>query len=129
MINKSKMAKNIRIKRIEVYLRETTFQAIFKKFGFGSKSQEGFEFSQISQLRQLLSNQRAKILYTIKQKSPSSIYQLSKLLKRDFKSVKKDILLLKDFGLISLIPTSKGKRKQLKPEINLDKLEITINLS
>ena len=55
------------------------------------------------------------------------MYQLAKLLGRDFKAVSQDIKLLEKFGLIELKPETKGKRKRLRPVIVVDSLQININ--
>jgi predicted transcriptional regulator len=85
------------------------------------------ELSGVQDLRHLLSNEKARILFTIRAKEPGSIYELAKILGRDFKSVRKDVKLLQKFGLISL--KSEGKtRKKLKPSIALDELHLTFRL-
>ena len=89
-------------------------------------SKEDFDFSGLLALRQLLSNEKARIFYTLKTKHPQSIYQLAKFLKRDFKSVREDITILERFGFISLIEEKlKGRTRHL-PKIIVD--EITIHL-
>ena len=50
------------------------------------------------------------------------------MLGRDFKSVRKDIELLRHFGFVRFISEAKGKRHNLKPVINLDKVQLTIYL-
>jgi predicted transcriptional regulator len=64
----------------------------------------------------------------LQNKKPSSIYELAKILKRDFKSVRSDIELLKQFGFVKFIAESKGKRRKLKPVLNIKKLHVTVSL-
>jgi len=91
----------------------------------GSKS---YNFSDIAMLRKILSNEKAKILYVLKQKTPESIYQLAKLLKRDFKSVRDDLKLLERFGFIEFHNNQKGKRKSLKPTLAVNQMQIMLDI-
>lgn len=97
------------------------------KFISGNKSDKE-NFSDIALVRKLLSNEKAKILYAIKIKKPKSIYELAKILGRDFKSVRDDVRLLERFGFISFHTTKKGKRTALTPTLNVDKLGLIINI-
>ncbi len=86
------------------------------------------DFSDIKLLRNLLSNEKARILYVLKSKNPKSIYALAKLLGRDFKSVRDDIKILERFGFIEFHAEKTGKRESLKPVLIIDKLEIVIDI-
>ena len=97
--------------------------SIFKKTGTSKKD---YDFSSILALRQLLSNEKARILHTIKTQKPQSIYDLAKKLNRGFKSVNDDVKLLKRFGFIELKEEKTKKRSRLRPEIVTD--IITIHL-
>jgi predicted transcriptional regulator len=105
---------------ISLESERSTFSALFHLF-----SKEDL-FSEISIVRSLLSNEKAKILHAIKEKKPVSIYILAKHLGRDFKAVRKDIKTLEHFGIIKLVKSEKGKRKGLMPVLNLDSLKINI---
>ena len=93
---------------------------------FGKKSSH--DFSDIQLLRKLMSNEKARILLTIKSKKPKSIYALSKLLKRDFKSVREDVLFLDRFDLIDLVAEKSGKRESLMPILKVDKINLEIEI-
>lgn len=110
-------------KNINLSIESGTFTGIFRRLR-GEK--RGYDFSSISALRQLLSNERARLLHTIKTENPSSIYHLAKLLGRDFKSVRQDVRLLEKFGFLELESERKGKREMLKPILTTDTLNITI---
>ena len=76
------MAKpKIKIRYVDVNVNKGSF--VSKLIG-GDKSHD---FSDIKLLRNLLSNEKSRILYVLKSKNPRSIYQLAKILGRDFKSV------------------------------------------
>lgn len=116
------MAQQIKTKTISLSQNEGTFSVIFQKFRKDNKN------SELSDLRQLLSNEKARLLHITKTKQPESIYKLAKLLNRDFKSVRKDIKLLEKFGIIELIVTHKKGRERLRPIVDTDQLIITINI-
>ncbi|MBU0958007.1 MAG: hypothetical protein KKF56_04330 [Nanoarchaeota archaeon] len=109
---------------INLYITPSSFSTFFKKFE-GKKTD--YDFSELAQLRQLLSNEKSRILNILKTKSPDSIYSLAKILGRDFKSVRDDLKLLQKFGFIELTNQYSGKRKKLKPELILDELAINIS--
>jgi len=82
----------------------------------------------IELLRKLFSNEKTRILHTLKTKKPKSIYDLAKILERDFKSVYLDLKFLERFGFIEFYSEKKGKRESLRPVLVIDslKLELTI---
>jgi len=118
----SKKEKRHGVKNISLELKRSAFAALFHMF-----SQEEL-FEEVSTVRALLSNERARILHTIKESNPSSLYSLAKLLGRDFKSVRKDIAILEHFGIVGLVKTSKKghKRQSLRPILKLDTLQLNI---
>ncbi len=99
--------------------------SIFKKQGSEKKD---YDFEGILALRQLLSNEKARILHAIKTQKPQSIYDLAKKLGRGFKSVNDDIKLLKRFGFIELIEEKTKNRIRHKPEIIVDTVTIHIKV-
>lgn len=119
------MATRTKTREITISDDNGTFNAFFKKF---TGETSDYDFEGISALRKLLSNEKARILNIIKTKKPSSIYQLSKILGRDFRSVSDDIKLLERFGFIELISEKTGKRERLKPIIVVDSINISIKL-
>ena len=99
---------------------EGTF-SILKKLTF---SKEELDFEGIFALRQLLNNEKARILHTIKYQKPKSIYDLAKKLGRGFKSVYEDLKLLERFGFIEFIKEKTKNRVRYRPEIVVDKITI-----
>jgi predicted transcriptional regulator len=86
------------------------------------------DFSDIELLRKLMSNEKARILHTIKTKKPKSIYNLAKILKRDLKSVREDVKMLERFGFIDFYSSKTGKRSSLQPYLSTNKLNIFVNI-
>ena len=101
------------------------------KGGFVSKligADKSHDFSDIKLLRNLLSNEKARILYALKSEKPKSIYGLTKILGRDFKSVRDDIKVLERFGFIEFHAEKTGKRESLMPVLIIEKLQIIIDI-
>ena len=98
---------------------------IFKKPGI---LKEDYDFEGISVLRKLLSNEKARILHTIKHENPSSIYDLAKKLGRNFKSVYDDLKLLERFGFIDFIVEKTKNRKRHRPQIVVDTITVNFKL-
>jgi predicted transcriptional regulator len=115
------MAKNIKTRTITIKEKEGTFSTLFKLKS--SKKPTGIET-----LRQLLSNEKARLIHIAKTKKPESIYKLAKLLGRDFKAVRHDIKLLEEFGFIELVSSHKQGRERLQPVIDADQIVITIHI-
>lgn len=117
------MAKN---KTIEVTITDTkgTF-SIFKK---SDASKQNYDFSGITTIRQILSNEKARILHVIKNHKPVSIYHLAKILGRSFKSVNDDVKFLEKMGFIDLIAEKTKKRVRYKPEVIVDNLIINVKI-
>ncbi|MFA5173720.1 MAG: hypothetical protein WC438_00900 [Candidatus Pacearchaeota archaeon] len=112
-----------RTKTITLTEKEGTFSTLFHRF----KSTKSYN-SEVSNLRQLLSNEKARLLNVIKTKKPASIYELAKLVGRDFKAVRQDIRLLERFGLVELISAHKNGRELLRPIVEVDKLIINVEI-
>jgi predicted transcriptional regulator len=108
----------------EITIKES--KGAFSIFKSSEISKESYDFSGILALRQLLSNEKARILDAIKTQNPISIYDLAKKLKRGFKSVNDDVKLLKRFGFIELIEEKTKDRKRYRPVLAAE--TITINL-
>ena len=111
--------------------REITITESKGTFSFFRKhdtTKEEYDFSGILALRQILSNEKARILHVIKNQKPSSIYQLAKILGRNFKSVNDDIKLLERFGFIELVEEKTKNRVRHRPEIVIDNIIINIGI-
>ena len=111
-------------KEITIKGSKGTF-SIFKKSGH---SKGDYDFSGILALRQLLSNEKARILHVIKVEHPLSIYDLAKKLKRNFKAVKDDLKALEQFGFIKIVKEKTKNRIRHKPEIIVDNMVINIKI-
>lgn len=115
-----------RIKSRTVTLRSEAgaFSSFFGRF----KGDSSLQSQDVGLIRSILSNQKARMLHILKTKQPNSIYELAKLLGRDFKSVRQDVYTLEQIGFVEMIPIHKGKREKLKPLLVIDELQIKIEI-
>ena len=116
----------VKTKTREITIKES--HGAFSIFRKHKITKDAYDFSGISALRQLLSNEKARILHTIKTEHPGSIYELAKKLGRGFKSVNDDIKLLERFGFIELIEEKTKKRIRHRPEIIVDNVVINMKI-
>lgn len=114
-----------KIREIDIIEKKGVLSTVFKKFE-GKKSD--YDFKSLTILRRILSNEKLRILHSIKIKKPSSIYELSRILKRDYRAVLKDIKLLEKFGFIEMVLEKSGKRNKLKPTLVIDTMQINISI-
>ena len=110
----------------EIIIKES--KGTFSIFKSSSISKESYDFSDLLALRQLLSNEKARILDTIKTQKPVSIYDLAKKLDRGFKSVNDDIKLLERFGFIEIVKETLNKKIRHKPLLVVDNIVINIKI-
>ncbi len=99
--------------------------SIFKRT---SSNKDKYDFDSLLALRQLLSNEKARILHIIKNKEPKSVYELAKILGRNFKAVSDDIKLLERFGFIELIQEKTKNRKRHRPIVIIDEMHINFKI-
>ena len=116
----------VRTKIREITIKES--KGAFSVFSKSRISKKDYDFSGMQALRQLLSNEKARILHVIKTEKPSSIYDLAKKLDRGFKTVNDDLKLLERFGFIEFVQEKTKNRIRHKPEIIVDKVTIHINI-
>lgn len=115
--------KKTKTRYIDINVKEGTFAQKLMR-----KANSVYNPDDVSALRKLLSNEKARILYALKNNSIKSIYSLAKHLKRDFKSVRQDLLFLEKFGFVEFHSTKKGKRKSLTPILVIDQMNIVVNI-
>lgn len=114
------MAKII-IKDFETVRKETIYAV---EHSIPQKEDYIIYFNSIEDFRKVLTAQRMRLLSSVKNQKPSSLYALSKLLKRDFKSISVDAKLLAEIGLLTLEETKHNGRVRLKPVTKAKKIEM-----
>jgi len=88
------------------------------KNGESVEPKRGVSFPNIELYRKTFSNKRMQLLKIIKKNKPGSIYELAKILDRDYKNVFEDVKHFRFLGLIS--------KKELK--VTFDKLVMEIQV-
>jgi predicted transcriptional regulator len=83
-------------------------------------------FTSIEAARNFLTRERLTLLRTIRTRHPSSLYELAKMLSRDFKNVQEDIALLERHGLVRISKEPKGKRKVKVPKVLFEQITLKI---
>jgi predicted transcriptional regulator len=116
--------------KISIKSKEDLFnevKGVWKKLekGESMKRHEGISFENTEAMRKVLSEERLRILKTIKKEHPKSIYELAKLLKRDIKNTFDDVQFLAQIGLIELKKTKEGREKTT-PKVNYDRILLEI---
>jgi len=118
------MAEKSKTREITIIDEGGTFDVLLRRFT-GARE---YDFEGLASLRKLLSNEKARLLHALKKNNPRSIYELAKIVKRDFKSVSDDIKLLEKFGFVEMISEKTGKRQRLRPIIVVDSMNIKIKI-
>lgn len=119
------MAQKTKTRRITIVEERGSFRIFFKK---STSNKKDYDFKGLSAVRNLLSNEKARMLHTIKKDNPKSVYALAKILKRDFKSVSEDVRFLEKFGFLDLLSEKTGKRERLRPVVVIDTINLEIKL-
>lgn len=99
-----------------VELSAKAMERSFLQIAKPSKKYQGLEiisFPDFETLGRVMSGARLQLLHVIRLEKPKSIQELARQVKRDFKNVHQDVMLLAEFGLIDLKKT--GPRRSLAP--------------
>ena len=120
----------VRDVRVSIKTKEDLFNEVKEVWGRLEKGEqikkhEGISFENIEAMRKILSEERLRILKTVKKEQPKSIYELAKLLKRDIKNTFDDVQFLSKIGLIELKKTREGREKTV-PRVNYDRILLEI---
>ena len=109
---------HIGIKRLDDALKEAG--EVFEQVAAGKTVQkkEAVYFSDLREMRRVLTEKRLELLKTVKEKKPASVYALAKLLHRDLKNVLQDVSYLRDLGILDV--TDAGDKKV--PHVRVDKI-------
>jgi predicted transcriptional regulator len=124
----------VKVKNIKIGVRslDTAFEEwaqTFEKVRRGKKidKRRGVYFTSLEAMRRVLTEKRLELLHIIKDRQPDSVYELSKIVKRDLKNINSDLELLRDIGLVSMTKARKG-RERVIPRVNYDKIQLEIGV-
>ena len=106
----------IQIKSLDVALDEFVKMAGKVQRGIKVVPKTGTYVADAETARSIFTESRLRLIHVVKHKAPSSIYELAKLVKRDFKNVYDDVLFLAEVGILGITESRTG-RKQKKPSL------------
>jgi predicted transcriptional regulator len=103
-----------------------TFDAVRTGRRIPKESRDEVGFTSIEAARNFLTRERLALMRTIRSRHPSSLYELAKMLKRDFKNVQEDIGILERHGLVRISKEPRGKRKVKVPQVLFEEIALKI---
>ncbi len=119
----------MRIKRIKIEIRSLDSVLkeagdVFEKVSRGEHvvKKEAIYFSDLKDMRKVLTEKRMELLKVIKDKKPSSIYELAKIVHRELKNVLQDLTYLRQLGLVEITETKDKKT----PHVSFDKIAFEV---
>lgn len=106
----------MKIKRVKIEIRSldnTLKEAgdVFNRLSRGERVQKktAIYFSNLKEMRKVLTEKRLVLLKAVKDKKPASIYELAKLVNRDIRNVLQDLAYLQELGLVEITETGHKK--------------------
>lgn len=115
----------IGIKSLKEVLEDFAVAADAIEKGEKVKSEKGLYFESIEGFRKALTPKRLELLRFIKDKQPKSLQELSRLTKRDMKSIVTDIKILESLDLIDMRRRKDGRREST-PTIDYERIDLQI---
>jgi predicted transcriptional regulator len=106
----------VQIKSLDNALDEFVHVAKQVEKGHKPKAKKATYIADAETARAIFTESRLKVIHAIKAKAPKSIYELAKVLKRDFKNVYDDVVFLAEIGILG-IQEAKNGRRQKKPAL------------
>lgn len=101
-------------------------KAIDKKNVSKSHKKKGIYFESLTAVRKILTDNRLEVWRAIRDKKPESITHLAEILGRGFRTVHRDVMLLKELGLIKLVE-GPGRRGNVQRLVSLyDELVLAV---
>jgi len=115
----------IGIKSVREALKDFVAAGTAIERGEKVKKEKGVYFESIEGFRKALTPKRLELLHLIKEKHPKSLQELSRLAKRDIKSIVTDIKILESLDLVDVERKKKG-RGESTPEVHYDAIELLV---
>lgn len=84
-------------------------------------------FSSVNEYQKFMTEQKLSILAVIANKSPSSIYQLAKILDRDFGNVQRDCVTLASHGFLKLEESDDPRNSKI-PKLSFEYGSIIVEM-
>jgi predicted transcriptional regulator len=110
------------VKPLDDVLKEAgeTFEHLAK--GKTVKHKRAIYFASLKDLRRVLTERRLEILKTIRDRKPSSVYELARMVDRDLKNVLQDLSYLAELDIVAISET--GVKKV--PHFDYDRISIEV---
>jgi predicted transcriptional regulator len=104
----------------------TTFEAVRsgQRVPKGPRKEVGFAC--IEAARNFLTREQLALLRTIRSRHLGSLYELAKMVGRDFKNVQEDIGILERHGLVRITKEPRGKRKVKVPQVPFEEIALRL---
>jgi predicted transcriptional regulator len=103
-----------------------TLDAVRARRRIPNASPDEVGFTSIEAARKFLTRERLALMRTIRTRHPSSLYDLAKMVKRDFKNVQEDIGILERHGLVRISKEPRGNRKVKVPRVLFGEIALRI---
>ncbi len=103
-----------------------TFEAVRSGRRIPKAPREEVGFTSIEAARNFLTRERLALLRAIRTHHPDSLYELAKIVGRDFKNVQEDIRLLERHGLVRIAKEPRGKRTVKVPRVPFEEIALRI---
>jgi predicted transcriptional regulator len=103
-----------------------TFEAVQHGQRIPKGPREEVGFTSLDAARNFLTRERLALLHTIRSRHPGSLYELAKMVDRDFKNVQEDIRILERHGLVRISKEPRGKRKVKVPQVPFEEIALRI---
>lgn len=103
-----------------------TFDAVRTRRRIPKKPRDEVGFTSIEAARNFITRERLLLMHTIRTRHPGSLYELAKMVDRDFKNVQEDIRILERHGLVRIAKEPRGKRKVKVPQVLFEQIALRI---
>src|SRR5258708_38898457 len=103
-----------------------TFEAVRNRRLIPKKPRDEAGFTSIEAARNSITRERLALMHTIRTRRPGSLYELAKMVSRDFKNVQEDIRILERHGLVRIASEPRGKRTVKVPKVPFERIALKI---
>jgi predicted transcriptional regulator len=103
-----------------------TFEAVRTRRRIPKKPRDEVGFTSIEAARNFITRERLALMHTIRTRHPGSLYELAKMVRRDFKNVQDDIRILEHHGLVRIAREPRGRRKVKVPQVLFEEIALRI---
>jgi predicted transcriptional regulator len=103
-----------------------TFDAVRSRRHVSKRPRDEVGFTSIEAARNFMTRERLALMHAIRTRHPGSLYELAKMLGRDFKNVQEDIRILERHGLVRITRKPRGKRKVKVPQVLFEEIALRI---